>query len=89
MANEEALVTRMASGACKCAVVTYRNNNDGSRDYKLRGKPSCGKCKGAGRAKTCDLCGGCGMLPGSKVCGFCLDSGSVPDRRALEWTTVL
>lgn len=63
---------------CDCADVVYRNNYDGSRDYKLKGNPNCPKCRGVGAHQKCSSCQGCGMMPGSRICSACHGSGRVP-----------
>lgn len=67
---------------CDCAKFLYRNNPDGSREYKLKGESNCLKCRGTGSHRGCETCGGCGMVPGSQVCSSCHGSGRVPIREA-------
>ena len=67
---------------CECADVRYRNNYDGSRDYKLQGKFGCRKCGGAGARRVCGPCDGTGMLRNSTVCTQCGGSGSTGARKA-------
>lgn len=68
---------------CECADVRYRNNFDGTRDYKLQGKFGCRRCGGAGARRACGPCNGTGMLPGSTVCTQCGGSGSVGARKTV------
>ena len=63
---------------CGCARMSYRNNHDGTRSYRLSGDPACPKCRGRGAHQQCAGCASCGMLPGSKVCEKCVGSGFVP-----------
>ncbi len=61
---------------CKCAGIAYRNNNDGSRDYKVKGDPKCGICHGSGYFDTCNECDGAGIF-NSKLCYRCGGKGKV------------
>ena len=61
---------------CTCNFVAYRNNFDGTRDYKLVGKPSCRVCRGSGWVETCPECDGTGML-NSLPCEKCGGHGKV------------
>jgi hypothetical protein len=54
----------------------YRNNHDGTRDYKFVGKTGCPKCRGYGRIEKCPNCDGCGLILG-KRCGLCFGTGVV------------
>lgn len=63
---------------CRCTLVSYRNNNDGTRDWQLLPTLTCKKCRGCGRAKTCPTCEGAGMVPGSQLCNACYGCGKVP-----------
>jgi DnaJ-class molecular chaperone len=64
---------------CSCAKQMYRNNHDGSRDYKTKGDLRCPKCLGYGKCVTCPSCAGCGMDTRSQICGQCYGSGFVPE----------
>lgn len=59
---------------CKCARQMYRNNHDGTRDYKIVGKASCTKCQGYGHITKCTACDGCGLIKGDR-CPFCCGQG--------------
>lgn len=61
---------------CVCAQTAYRNNLDGSRDFKVVGKPSCQICRGSGWVEACEECEGCGIF-NSKVCYGCGGCGKV------------
>jgi DnaJ-class molecular chaperone len=61
---------------CKCAGVGYRNNHDGSRDYKVVGDKKCGICRGSGYCEVCEECEGAGLF-NSKPCYQCGGMGSV------------
>ncbi|HEY1767779.1 MAG TPA: hypothetical protein VGG26_08990 [Terracidiphilus sp.] len=65
---------------CACAKLLYRNNLDGTRDYKLKGDPGCDKCRGRGLHTGCGDCCGAGMLPGSRICETCRGTGKVSVR---------
>jgi hypothetical protein len=62
---------------CSCAQQIYRNNLDGTRDFGMRGKPRCRKCRGSGLIRRCSDCEGAGIKD-SRVCRKCGGSGSVP-----------
>ena len=62
---------------CSCAQQIYSNNLDGTRDFAMRGKPRCRKCRGSGLVRRCVHCEGAGIKD-SRVCGKCAGSGSVP-----------
>jgi hypothetical protein len=70
---------------CECSEVQYRNNRDGSRDYRIQGKTSCMKCRGTGLVNNCSVCDGCGMIPGSKVCPTCAGHGVIK-AEPVAWT---
>ena len=61
---------------CACARIAYRNNNDGTRDYKTIGKSSCRICRGSGWVAVCSECENAGMVNG-KICVKCGGSGRV------------
>lgn len=66
---------------CDCATVMYRNNWDGTQDFKLQGSLHCKKCRGHGRCVCCPDCSGAGIATNSKVCDRCFGSGFVPGKR--------
>jgi DnaJ-class molecular chaperone len=47
---------------CSCAGLAYRNRYDGSRDYKVIGRPGCKVCRGSGWIRKCPACDGTGIL---------------------------
>jgi DnaJ-class molecular chaperone len=59
---------------CVCASLGYRNNNDGSRDYKVIGRGSCRVCRGSGWVRKCEDCEGTGIF-NSKPCYYCGGNG--------------
>ena len=61
---------------CVCSATAYRNNLDGSRDFKTIGNPHCKICRGSGWVKTCARCEGAGVFK-SKVCYTCDGNGKV------------
>ena len=61
---------------CTCAQTAYRNNLDGSRDYKTVGKSSCKVCRGSGWVKVCEQCNGAGVF-NSERCLPCDGNGKV------------
>lgn len=61
---------------CVCAQTGYRNNLDGTRDYKVVGKSSCLVCRGSGWVKVCVDCEGAGMF-NNKPCYTCHGNGKV------------
>jgi hypothetical protein len=70
---------------CRCAVVKYRNNEDGSRDVKVEGNLKCQICRGRGWIARCDACAGTGMAPGGgTVCPECLGNGATPSSAPVE-----
>ncbi len=69
----------MPSTNCTCAKLYYRNNRDGTRDFKVKGSLSCRRCQGYGKVLPCTGCDGCGLVLG-KVCPGCYGNGVVPDR---------
>jgi hypothetical protein len=75
----------VASMRCECSQIVYRNNHDGSRDYRIQGKNGCMKCRGTGMVDNCSVCDGCGMIPGSRVCPGCSGYGVVK-AEAVTWT---
>jgi DnaJ-class molecular chaperone len=60
---------------CTCSNVMVRDNDDGTRDFKVVGKTGCLKCRSYGYVKTCNSCDGTGMLPKSGKCGECCGTG--------------
>jgi DnaJ-class molecular chaperone len=61
---------------CVCAQLAYRNNFDGSRDYKVIGKPRCPICRGSGWVRVCRICIGAG-IHNSQRCVQCDGNGKV------------
>jgi DnaJ-class molecular chaperone len=59
---------------CVCSQLHYRNNHDGSRDYKLKGKSRCRFCHGSGYVAVCEECDGAGVVNNAK-CYPCNGSG--------------
>jgi hypothetical protein len=68
---------------CDCAQTMYRNEANGKRSYKVKGKTGCIKCQGYGYTLKCETCDGCGMAAGVK-CTACWGCGQVPDRRTQQ-----
>lgn len=67
---------------CECArkITTLVR---GRRVEKIKGKPICMICRGAGMTITCPACGGAGLKPGSTFvaplqCQECNGAGRVP-----------
>jgi len=71
---------------CVCAQTAYRNNLDGTRDYKVVGKSKCQICRGSGWVAKCNQCDGSGIfklnmadlpVPYSDRCQKCDGNGKV------------
>jgi hypothetical protein len=61
---------------CSCARQAYRNNLNGSRDYKIVGLSSCRICRGSGWVKTCEQCSGAGIFKNDR-CEKCNGYGKL------------
>jgi RecJ-like exonuclease len=61
---------------CACAQMAYRNNTDGTRDYKVVGKTSCKVCRGSGWVAVCSKCENAGIVCG-EICSTCCGRGRV------------
>ena len=61
---------------CRCYQLMYRNNRDGTRDYKVKGKSSCSLCQGYGYTVTCDACDGAGIKNNAR-CPKCCGNGKI------------
>jgi hypothetical protein len=82
--RETELPASSPSQLCECASLMYRNNDDGSRDYKVQGKPTCRRCLARGWCAICPACSGAGMAEGGRaVCMKCGGSGYVPASAAV------
>lgn len=67
---------------CTCADLRFRNNGDGSRDFKVIGKTKCQICRGRGKVTQCGKCEGAGLVLGNR-CPDCNGSGRRPYDKAL------